>query len=322
MNKLFTKVLEFALSKKLFYKGYKIGIGVSGGGDSVFLLHFFENIKRIFDLDLVVLHFNHKIRLDSDDDEFFVKNLAKKYEIKFFSECADVVKISKQNKTNLEEQARILRYKFFNKYKQILNLDKVATAHTKNDLIETFLINLIRGSSLEGLVSLKPFRDFYIRPMLCIEKTEIIDYLNENNLQYKTDTTNFDMNYTRNRIRIELIEILKTYNPNIVSTLYKEIELLDSDSQVLNYIAFENFIHSCECFGSKAKLNLKLLSKNYSIRSRVLKMTVSKITGLPYSLSFVNINRLIDAIESNKILVLRKLLKAYKQGDYLIVEKL
>jgi tRNA(Ile)-lysidine synthase len=319
---LFYEILNFALSKKLFYKNQKIGIGVSGGGDSVLLFYFFKNIQKEFNLDLVVLHFNHKIRPDSDDDEVFVENLAKKHNVYFFSDRADVLEISRQKNTNLEEQARLLRYDFFNKCKKKFNLDKIATAHTKNDLIETFLINLIRGSSLDGLVSLKPSRAFYIRPMLFLEKAQIINYLNENNLHYKTDTTNFDTNYTRNKIRIELMETLKIYNPNILSTLYKEIELLSIDSQSLNYIAFENFAQSCTFLKNKALINLKFLSNDYAISSRVLKKAVSKITGSYYSLSYNNINRLMDVIKSNKILVLRKHIKAYKQNNFLIIEKL
>ncbi|MGC8706915.1 MAG: ATP-binding protein, partial [Desulfurella sp.] len=91
MDILFYEILNFALSKKLFYKNQKIGIGVSGGGDSVLLFYFFKNIQKEFNLDLVVLHFNHKIRPDSDDDEVFVENLAKKHNVYFFSDRADVL---------------------------------------------------------------------------------------------------------------------------------------------------------------------------------------------------------------------------------------
>ncbi|WP_158090517.1 tRNA lysidine(34) synthetase TilS [Desulfurella amilsii] len=322
MSKLFDEILDFALAKKLFYKNQKIGIAISGGSDSVLLFYFFEHIKKAFDLDLLLLHFNHKIRLDSDADEHFVESLAKYYSVELYKENKDVLKISQDNKKGLEEQARILRYDFFKRCKENFNLDKIAVAHTKNDLVETFLINLIRGSSLDGLSSLKPSRDFYIRPMLIIEKSQILNFLNENNLQYRTDTTNFDTKYKRNKVRLELIETLKTYNPNIISTLYKEIEMLSDDAALLNNLTYENFVESTVCFASKAIINLKILSSDYAIKSRVLKLAVKKITNSYYSLSFININRLINTIENGKTLVLRKLIKATKKENFLIIEKI
>lgn len=322
MRELFDEILDFALTKRLFYKNQKIGIAVSGGSDSVLLFYFFKHIKKAFNLDLLLLHFNHKIRPDSDADEQFVEYLAKENSIELCKESKDVPKISKESKKGLEEQARILRYDFFKRCRENFNLDKIATAHTKNDLVETFLINLIRGASLDGLSSLKPSRDFYIRPMLSIEKTQILNFLCKNNLKYRTDTTNFDTKYKRNKVRLELIETLKVYNPNIISTLYKEIEMLNTDAQFLNKLAFENFIESTVYFSNKAIIDLNILSSDYAIKSRVLKLAVKKITHSCYSLSFVNVNRLISTIENGKALVLRKLIKASKNGNYLIIEKL
>ncbi|MGB9756035.1 MAG: tRNA lysidine(34) synthetase TilS, partial [Desulfurella sp.] len=246
----------------------------------------------------------------------------KKHNVYFFSDRADVLKISRQKNTNLEEQARLLRYDFFNKCKDKFNLDKIATAHNKNDLVETFLINLIRGSSLDGLTSLKSSRQFYIRPILCIEKSRILNYLHKNNLEYKTDITNFDTSYKRNKIRLELLETLKSYNPNILSTLFREVELLSNDRDFLNKVAYENYLKAAFFYEGKAIINTEILSTNYSIKSRVLKMAVSKITNDFYSLSFQNINRLIETIDLGKILVLRKRFKAYKINNLLIIEKI
>jgi len=322
VDKIFEEILIFSLTKKLFCKNQCIGIAVSGGSDSVALLHFFYHIKSDFNLDLIVLHFNHKIRQDSDDDEKFVESLAKSYGIKFYTESKNVYEISKKNKKSLEEQARLLRYGFFEQCRKKFNLDKIAIAHTKNDLVETFFINLLRGSSLDGLVSLKPHRDFYIRPMLCIEKSQIISFLNEHNLKYKTDSTNFDTYYTRNRVRLELLELLKNYNPNIVSTLFNTIELLGYDSCLLNKLSYENFIESTSFSSNKAFINTQTLSKNYSIKSRVIKMTLKKLLDTNYSLSSININRIVDAIDSKRTVFLRKLLKAYKTDNFFIIERL
>jgi tRNA(Ile)-lysidine synthase len=322
VSKLFDEILDFALRKKLFYKNQKIGIAISGGGDSVLLFHFFKHIKKTFNLDLVLLHFNHKIRSDSDEDEQFVESLAKRYNFELYKESKDVIKFSQDNKKGIEEQARVLRYDFFKSCKENFNLDKIATAHTKNDLVETFLINLIRGASLDGLSSLKPIRDFYIRPILSIEKSQILNFLDEHNLQYRTDITNFDTKYKRNKVRLELIETLKTYNPNIISTLYKEIEMLNADAKFLDKLAYENFVESTVCFPNKAIINLSILSNDYAIKSRVLKLAVKKITHSYYSLSFVNINRLINTIENDKTVVLRKLIKASKMQNFLVIERL
>ncbi len=322
MNKIFREILNFSIAKKLFYKNQRIGIALSGGSDSVALFYFFYQIKIDFNLDLTLLHFNHKIRSDSDDDEKFVESLAKTYGVKFYTESKNVYEISKKDKKNLEEQARLLRYEFFEQCKKKFNLDKIATAHTKNDLVETLLINLIRGSSLDGLVSLKPHRDFYIRPMLCIEKSQIISFLNENNLHYKTDSSNFDTHFTRNKIRLELLELLKDYNPNIVSTLFNTIELIDYDSYYLNKLSYKNFIESTNFVSNKAIINIQILSDNYAIKSRVIKFTLKKLLNTNYSLSSININRIVDAIKSKRIVFLRKLIKAYTTSNFLIIEKL
>lgn len=322
MCDIFYEILDFSLQKKLFYKNQSIGIAVSGGSDSVFLFYFFEFIKKKYNLNLAILHFNHNIRKNAFDDERFVELLAKKHNVKFCKESQDVPTIAKQNKRSLEDQARISRYEFFKKTKEKLNLDKIATAHTKNDLAETFLINLIRGSSLDGLTSLKPNRQFYIRPMLCIEKNQILNYLHKNNLEYRTDTTNFDTSYTRNKVRLELLETLKAYNSNIIDTLFREIKLLSNDRDFLNNVAYENFLEAVNFYSGKAIINTEILSTNDAIKSRVLKMAASKITNDFYSLSFQNINRLAEIIESGKILVLRKKIKAYKIKNLLIIEKI
>jgi tRNA(Ile)-lysidine synthase len=146
--------------------------------------------------------------------------------------------------------------------------------------------------------------------------------LDEHNLQYRTDITNFDTKYKRNKVRLELIETLKTYNPNIISTLYKEIEMLNADAKFLDKLAYENFVESTVCFPNKAIINLSILSNDYAIKSRVLKLAVKKITHSYYSLSFVNINRLINTIENDKTVVLRKLIKTSKMQNFLVIERL
>jgi len=319
MRMLLKKLKDFIDKNRLIEKGSSIGTAVSGGPDSIFMLTMLNSIKDEYNLSLTVLHFNHKIRKEADEEELFVKEVAEKMNLNFISETCNVMEFKKKHKLSLEEAARIKRREFFIKARKTLNLDFVATGHTVNDAIETMLMHLIKGSSLNGLVSLKPKNGFFIRPILCFRKDEIQSFLDKNNIEYKIDKSNFEENYTRNRIRHRLLPLLEEFNPNILNTLFRELEILAEDAKLLENIAEIEFIKRIKITGDKAIIDFSSLH-SASIRRRIISEAIKQLTGNIYSISFENIER-INNIEKNSRVHLRKLIKAYTKDDKLIIEK-
>ncbi len=191
-------------------------VAVSGGIDSVCLLHALLKLRHFFHFELFVAHFNHRMRTESAADEKFVKKLALKYGLPFYSQKAK--RILKN-----EAQARQGRYQFFVKAKKHFRADSVATAHTATDQLETIIIFILRGSNIHGLAGIPYHRDFYIRPLLDCQRQEIKRYVKTNHLTWHEDQTNKDFKYLRNRIRWQIIPALEKTYPRLLKELEKNI---------------------------------------------------------------------------------------------------
>lgn len=207
------KVILYIKENLLIKQGDCIIVAVSGGADSVCLLNILLEIKDQMKLDIKACHYNHKLRgEESDQEEIFVRNLCEDrgVELEVGSKPDDFV-------INNEMDARECRYSFFEKVflKQGRVGVKIALAHNLNDLTETFLMRLVRGSGLIGLSSILPQRDFFIRPLLQISRNEIIEYLKDKDCDYRQDSSNFDERYLRNKIRHRILPDLCKINPNI-----------------------------------------------------------------------------------------------------------
>ncbi len=322
MKALLEKLKNFANKYKLLIKNTKIGIAISGGPDSVFLLNLLHAVKNELNLSLYVLHFNHKIRKKADEDEIFVKELAKKLKIPFFTQALDVIEFKRKTGLSLEHAARIKRYEFFSNAKAKLKLDFIATGHTKDDFVETLLMNLIRGSSIDGLVSLKPRRDYFIRPILAFSKSEIEVWLINNNIEFRRDETNLDKNYTRNKIRLELIPHLEEFNPNIKETLFRFGMILLEDVTYINKKIETEIVKHVKFIDNKAIIDLSNFDSNPSLIKRTLSEVTKKILDSDYSLSYENLERLKDTINTGKQTHLRKLIKAKKEKGTVIIERI
>ena len=321
MKELLEKLKAFAREHNLIQKSSYIGVAVSGGPDSVFLLRMLTAIQGEFGLKLHILHYNHSIRKESDSEEEFVKTLADELNLPFTAEKGDVLSLKREMKLSLEEAARLKRYQFFEKAKKSLGLDFIATGHTKNDFVETFLMNLLRGSSLDGLVSLKPKRDYFIRPILPFTKEEILSFLEKRKVKFVYDSSNMDETFTRNKIRLKLIKELEAINPNILETLFREGMLLLEDSTYINKIAEVEFVKSKRGSKDKTILDLTKIDKNPTILKRVISKAVRGLLGSNYSLSSINLKRIYETAETGKTTHLRKLIRAYKQGEFLVIER-
>lgn len=244
MNSL-EKFKNFIEENNLIEKGDSIVSAVSGGSDSVFMLEMLLAIKDDYNLKIIVSHVNHGLRgAEAQRDEDFVKRLAEKNGLIYEVEHIDMAGYAKEQSLTCEEAGRKLRYLFFEEIKEKYKADKVAIAHNENDVAETIFLNIFRGTGLDGLESIPLRRDFYIRPILCFEKSEILDFLKENNIQYVDDSTNFTNDYKRNMIRNEIIPFIKkNFNENIVSSMSRLASIAKENNIYIEDIINDKYIN-------------------------------------------------------------------------------
>ena len=234
---------------------------------------------------VVAAHLNHGLRgTDADNDELLCKGFCKKRNIEFFSRRVDIKAEAKQNGCGEEEAGRKARYAFFEevagKYKNSL----IATAHTKNDLAETVLHRVIRGSSVKGLAAIRPRRDNIIRPILCLTREQVEKICEDKNLQFATDKTNFETIYTRNKIRLDIIPRLKSINGAVLDSLSAIADISAADSDFLEKVADAEFEKIVRRDNEKVYAQLSdILNLDTAIRARVIiKMAQSCGAKLQY----------------------------------------
>lgn len=211
-----------------------IVVGVSGGADSIAALHFLLSISEQNGIKIVAAHLNHLIRGDeSYRDEEFVRLVCKNWGIKLYVKREDIKELSYKSGQGIEECGRNERYSFFEEV-SLENNAKIATAHTLSDNMETMLINLIRGCGLNGLCGIPPVRGNIIRPLILASRSETEEYCRKNSLQFVNDSTNFELDYTRNKIRLEIIPLLKKLNPSFDNVYKRFFENISYDNEYLN----------------------------------------------------------------------------------------
>jgi len=223
------KVQHFISEKSLFKKEDKLILGLSSGADSVCLMHILLALGYRFDL----AHCNFNLRgNESDEDEAFVRKLAKDYQLKLHVKHFETKRHASENKISIQMAARDLRYAWFHDLLASENAKYIAIAHHTNDDTETFFINLVRGSGLKGLLGIKEKRDSIVRPLMTVYRAEIEQFLKENDISFREDSSNTSLKYLRNKIRSRLIPLLTEMNPSIQQTISDEMKILEGVAQV------------------------------------------------------------------------------------------
>lgn len=220
-TELHKRVLETIRRHAMIRAGNRVGLGVSGGADSVAMFRIFADLRERLGITVFALHFNHQLRgREADEDERFAKSLAAEFAFEFESGRAGVKDAARERGWNLEDAARRLRYTFFSACAEGQRLDRVAVAHTANDQAETVLSHLLRGSGLTGIAGIYPVAGRIIRPLLEVRREDLREYLRGLGQPWREDATNLDVSRTRARIRHELIPVLiRDFEPAAVTRL-------------------------------------------------------------------------------------------------------
>lgn len=214
------KVIRFINLHSLIKAGERILVALSGGPDSVFLLYFLRKYQKKFEIDLGAFHLNHSLRKSADKEQKFCDELCKRLLIPFYTEKVDVKSFAKKNKISVEEAGRTLRYKYLREFAKKNNFKLIATAHNADDNAETVLLNLIKGTGIKGISGIPVKRENIIRPVLCLRKKQIVNYLEANRIKFVIDESNLSEKYERNFLRLKVIPIIeKKLNPQFVNSV-------------------------------------------------------------------------------------------------------
>ena len=315
---------EPTLLINLIQDGDKIVLGVSGGPDSMCMLDMMRELKeeKNINFEIYVAHVNHMIREEAIDDEKYVQNYCLKHNIEFFVKRVDVQKIANDKKIGTEEAGRKVRYDFFEEVLQKTGSNKIAIAHNKNDKIETIIMHLLRGSGLSGLKGIEPIRDNkYIRPLIECERQEIEQYCKNRKLQPRIDKTNFENEYTRNKIRnIVIPYIKKEFNPNIIQTLSRLSEVATDES---NYIDFQTQRIYNKLLIEKTDKQIILKLKEFNqqekvIQKRLVLETIKELNGSTDRIEKIHIEDIIKLCANN---IVNKYLTPNKNLKIIVKDK-
>jgi tRNA(Ile)-lysidine synthase len=272
------KIQNFIFRDKVFGRGDKILIGFSGGPDSTCLALILADLAKKYNLSLRFVHINyHQRGADSDKDEKFARELAKELKIPI-----DVVQFKESlEKENAEEAMRNFRYKEFERIRKEKEFDWVAVGHTLDDKVETFLMNLLRGSGIKGLISLKSKRGNIIRPLLGFEKKEVENFLKKRGYKYRIDKSNLDTKFLRNRVRLELIPLIeRNYNPNFKKRVEKLIENLEDEDEMAEALVEEMYFDIVKVKRKKASVDTaELLNLPSGALKRIFRKILLDIKG-------------------------------------------
>ena len=289
------KTADLIQKKKLLEGKEKVLVACSGGPDSVALLFVLRALTKRSKLKLGVAHLNHKLRPEAGKDAAFVKKLTNKLKLPFFYSEVNTKTVAKENKWSLEEAGRNLRYQFFEQVAKDEKFDKIATAHTADDVAETVLLQLIRGTGGPAGIPVK--RGKIIRPILWAPRQDVLAFLKQKRLAYRIDPSNKGKRFTRNRVRNELLPLLeKKYNPQIRPALIRLAEIFEEEKRFLQ-AEVEKVLKRASIKESSA-LGLKLsalLKAPKAVQRKISQMVCSNHFNL--NLNFTTTERLLSLFE-------------------------
>lgn len=278
--------------------GDKVLVAVSGGMDSIALLHLLHNFREELQVDLAIAHLNHMARgRESDEDAEFIAELGKKLGLRTVIKAVDVKAERGDLKTSFQEAARTLRYRFLGEALHQVGGHKVVLGHTADDQVETVLMNLIRGSGLKGLGGIPSQRGVFVRPILDCCRAEVEEWVRFHGFEYRTDSSNSQTAYLRNRIRLDLIPRIEEYNPHFKSGVLETSEIIRFDDECLE----EQANHLFETMGQAVPggfgfRQAEILALPRGLQKRLLRRAVYSVKGDLRRLSAVHIRNILGLL--------------------------
>ena len=283
------KVQSYIQKHRLLTQNRPILVGVSGGTDSVVLLHILISLGY----DCIIAHCNFHLRMEeSDRDEIYVRKLASNYNIKLHTIDFKTIEYANKHGISIEMAARNLRYKWFEELLEKCGSQALAVAHHADDSIETLLLNLVRGTGLRGLTGISPRNNNVVRPLLCCNRLEIENYLIEHELTHVEDSTNALSDYKRNKIRNEVIPLLSELNPAIKQTLYTNINHFDGALSIYQQAISDITNRIVEKSGKVIKMDIQ------QIKEQAHTLTVLYEILQPYNFNSKVVEQICEHLDS------------------------
>ena len=328
-KKIIRTVEQTIGTHRMVQAGDTVLVGVSGGPDSVALVHILLALAPNCSFQVAIAHLNHCLRQDeSERDEAFVVSLAEKLDLPVHVERQDVRRHQKKHHLSLEEAARKMRYRFYDAIASKFGYEKIALGHHSDDNAELILMYLLRGSGPLGLCGIPPVRDDkIIRPLIEIKRTEIMDYIAVKSLDYVVDSSNRDPQYLRNKVRNRLIpELEAEYNPKLIDSLNRLASILaEEEKWIENLIRpiFEKVI----VFEKQGRIGIDISGLNQqtiAVRRRLIRMAVFKVKGNLRRLAFAHVEAVVKLAQKGPdsgALDLPDRIRISRQNDVLIMSR-
>lgn len=311
-------VLDFIKEKHLIKPREVIGVACSGGRDSICLLHYLNSIKEELDCEVVAVNVDHGIRRTSALDTEFVMQFCKEHHIRAYKFNGEALKVAKEEKLTVEQAARKVRYGIFETVIKKGLVDKIALAHHLNDQVETILLNILRGCGLNGARGMEPVRDeIYIRPFLKTPRENIMEYLDENGLEYVEDETNQDNTYSRNYIRNVIMPTIRKQFHSADRNIIHFSDFCKTDDEYINsQIDMRALIETKDL----TKIPMSFFYQPESIINRVLKTVFARFSKQDIESKHINMvrNFALEAKNGN-IISLPFKIKVLKEYDYVTI---
>ena len=320
---MFETMLNTVKENGLIAFGDRIIIGLSGGPDSLAMTHALLKLKEPYGLELYAVHVNHMFRGEqADDDEAFVIAYCKENDLPCYTFRVDVMSKAKKMGLSFEETGREVRYEKFEEVLKQVAANKIAVAQNKNDVIETFFINLFRGSGIDGLASIDYMRDNrLIRPILEVSRDEVERYCAQNNLKPRHDHTNDENDYMRNKIRNTFLpHVREAFNPSIDETIGKTIRIMKSEKAFWQAHQKRLFEATCKWVGDEIHIDHAAFDKLLEAeKHQLLRYCIMKMRGNLKDVSYETISRMCALNRTGAICEIDKEFSMVKQYDALIL---
>jgi tRNA(Ile)-lysidine synthase len=328
-KKILHKVEHTLSAHHMVEAGETILAGVSGGPDSVALVHVLQTLAPKFSFRVAMAHLNHGLRQDESlRDEAFVVSLARQLDLPLHVERQDVCGYQKSHKLSLEEAARQVRFRFYHAVASKFGYERIALGHHSDDNAELILMFMLRGSGPLGLSGIPPLRDGQIiRPLIDIKRHEILNFLAEKKLDFVKDSSNADLQHLRNRIRSRLIPQLNAeYNPRLIDSLNRLASILEAEERWIKGLV-QPIFEKAIVFANTGQIGLNISSLNQqtiAVRRRLIREAILRVKGNLRRITFVHTEAALNLAQKGKdssVLDLPERIQISKQNDVLLISR-